>query len=465
MLKKLLFIVLLAGQITFIFAQTNIHAKPKLGILPFTGGTGGDGETIAALFSFQSDIMTAFSVVPRTGAVDAIVAEQQFQMTGYTDSDTIALLGRMLNADYVVSGHIRSLGNRNLIITTIINVETFEQMAGDFRTYRKIEEVRDLLPSISRRMIAASKRDTSKLPKLAVAPFRIAIAGVNPQEAETLAQILGVEIANTGRYAVLPRTTTMQAALRELDHQMSGYTAEEEAKALGRAANAEYVLFADVRSLGTKNMFTVQILHVEDGSQSAGREREYKVIGDGIDLMWELAILLTNPANPANAEKLIKERQRKNCRETLFGDTSKFWSIGASIGTSFADPWVIGTIRGTIAPLKYSFLELGCNAGFISNVEGVTSYYSIHPFARYALFLPFSNKNGLYIGAGGSYMIAEYIFFTDSTLSNRIFTLDIIAGIKLRDRMNISYAFKTDFDTVGHIVSVGYCYRFKYKEK
>ena len=50
-------------------------------------------------------------VVSRTGAVNALVAERNFQTAGYTDSDTIAGLGRMLNTDYVVSGHIRRLGN------------------------------------------------------------------------------------------------------------------------------------------------------------------------------------------------------------------------------------------------------------------------------------------------------------------------------------------------------------------
>jgi len=86
MLKKLFAVVLLIGCVACTFSQT----RPRLGILPFTGGTGADGETIATLFSFQPEILNAFTVVPRTSAVNAILAEQQFQLTGYTDSDTIA---------------------------------------------------------------------------------------------------------------------------------------------------------------------------------------------------------------------------------------------------------------------------------------------------------------------------------------------------------------------------------------
>jgi len=91
MLKKLLVAVLLMGCVVCVFSQT----RPRLGILPFTGATGEDGETIATLLSIQPEILNAFTVVPRTGAVNAILAEQRFQLTGYTDSDTIAGIGRI----------------------------------------------------------------------------------------------------------------------------------------------------------------------------------------------------------------------------------------------------------------------------------------------------------------------------------------------------------------------------------
>ncbi|MCL2761619.1 MAG: hypothetical protein FWD36_00235, partial [Treponema sp.] len=62
MVKKLFFIVVfIIGSLavsTAVFGQ----AKPRLGILPFTGGVGGDGESIATLFSFQPDILNAFTV-------------------------------------------------------------------------------------------------------------------------------------------------------------------------------------------------------------------------------------------------------------------------------------------------------------------------------------------------------------------------------------------------------------------
>jgi len=446
-LKKLLFSILCMGCVVFAFSQ----GKPRLGILPFSGSVGGDGETIAELFSFQPDIQGAFTVVPRTSAVNALVAEQNFQLSGYTDSDTIARLGRLLNADFVVSGHIRRLGSRNLVITTIINVESFELLAGDYREYRRnIEEVRGMLPEIARKMITASQRDTSKLPKLAVAPFNSAKGAT--QDGETLAQILAVEISNTGKYAVLPRTTTLQAALKELQYQMSGYTAEEEAKRLGAAINAKYILSAQLRRLGSQNMFTGQILHVEDGSLLAGESRDYRTIGDGITLMGELALLL---AYREGAKTLIAARNRA----AFFADPARLWSLGVSAGTSFTDPLAIVTVRGTIAPLRYSFLELGCDAGFISDVEGAR-YYSVYPFIHYALFVPFPRKGGWYMGAGAGYMIADYQI-EDITVSREILAADITTGVNILNFLDISYTLRTDLDSANHKISVGFCYRFR----
>jgi len=374
-------------------------------------------------------------------------------MSGYTDSDTIAGLGRLLNADFVVSGHIRRLGDRNLVITTIINVETFELLAGDYREYRRnIEEVRGMLPAIAHKMITASQRDTSALPKLAVAPFNTA-QGADAQDGETLAQILAVEVSNTGKYAVLPRTTTLQAALNELEYQMSGYTAEEEAKRLGAAINAQYILSAQLRRLGSQNMFTGQILNVENGSLLAGESRDYRTISDGITLMGELALLLTDKEG---ARAKIAARNRA----AFFADPARLWSAGVSAGSSFTDPLVIGTLRGTVAPFRYSFLELGGDAGFISDVEGATSYYSIYPFIHYALFLPFPQKGGWYMGAGAGYMIADYQI-EDITVSRNIVAMDITTGVNIMNFIDISYTLRTDFASASHKVSVGYCYRFR----
>ena len=458
--KKILLVVILGlcGTV-FAFSQTNSQARPRLGILPFTGGAEGDGETIATLFSFQPEILEAFIVVPRTSAVNAILAEHYFQMTGYTDSDTIAGIGRMIGADYVISGNIRRLGNRNLVIATIVNVETFEQVAGYFRTYRDIREIRGFLPSMSGSMVAAALgRDTSRLPSLVIAPF----SGIDAHEAETLSQVLAVEILNTGSYVVLPRTSAMQAALEEHDFQMRGYTADEEAVSLGRAINADLVLSAGVHRLGDINIFTAQILHVEDGRLIAGVTRDYRVIEDGVNLMAEIAILLTDPRG---AEARIAALHRQRRQVALFGDSARFWSVGFSVGTSFAEPWLVGTVQATLAPFRHSFARIGGDVGFISGMGGV-GYFSVTPFVHYAFFLPFDalpmpfERGGWYIGAGGGFIVAEYRF-DGFSIPRRTLAADFTTGLNIANMIDISYTLRTDFSSAVHRVSVGVIHRFQ----
>ena len=136
------------------------------------------------------------------------------------------------------------------------------------------------------------------------------------------------------------------------------------------------------------------------------------------------------------------------------------------MGTSFSAPWLIGTVRGTIAPFRNSFLELGLDAGFVSGLADV-GYYSIFPFAHYAIFLPFTlpvGRQGLgvgwYIGAGGGYMIAQYDF-PEGTVPLSAFAVNAVTGFNIANVFDLSYTLRTDFATVGSKLSVGYTYRFR----
>jgi len=135
------------------------------------------------------------------------------------------------------------------------------------------------------------------------------------------------------------------------------------------------------------------------------------------------------------------------------------WSVGASAGTSLADPWVIGTVRGTLAPFRNSFLELGMDLGFISNTSA-SGYYSLSPFLYYCYFYPLNDYFSLYAGLGGSYIMANYDY-PDGPLSLHTLTAGVSAGINIIDMINVSYAFRTDFKGTEHKVAVGYFYRFK----
>ena len=315
---------------------------------------------------------------------------------------------------------------------------------------------------MARNMVNSTlRRSIARLPSLAIPPLG---GDISAHDAETLAQILAIEILNSGNYVVLPRISAMQTALREHDFQLQGHVSDDDMVSLGRAINADYVLSAGVHRLGDINMFTAQILHVEDGSLLGGAARDYRVIADGINRMAEIALLLTDPAH---AQERIAALNRQRSRAGLFADPSRFWSVGASAGTSFVEPWAVGTLQATFAPLRFSFIRLGCDVGFISGVEGV-NYFSVTPFLHYAFFLPFDvlplplTGGGWHLGAGIGFMMEEYRF-DNFTISRRTPVADFVTGINMGNMFDISYTLRTDFSLVIHKLSVGFTYRFQFR--
>ncbi|GHV78278.1 hypothetical protein AGMMS49944_00690 [Spirochaetia bacterium] len=341
-------------------------ALPRLAILPFTGTNKTDGEAIALRLANNKDIRAAFTTIPRTSAIDAIMAEQKFQHSGLTDSDTISKLGKQLNADFVVAGHIQQFGEHNLVFINIVNVETFQQIAGDYRRFNKIEDIYDILSGMTKKIVNGKKRNTARMPKLAVLPFDMP-TDENTEDAEVLAQILGIEIANSGKYAVLPRTSTIEAVMKEQAIQRSGITDVESIKALGRATNAEYVLAGKITKLGNKNIFFVEILNVEKASLLTGIDEEYQTITDGLQLMPELAAVLTNQITEGQRE------HQKNLKE---------WTAHAFRNDYeyFINPyiqWDNSQIGGgdEVMAIHWSFIpftSLGFGAGVGGTSEGVT---------------------------------------------------------------------------------------------
>ena len=145
-------------------------------------------------------------------------------------------------------------------------------------------------------------------------------------------------------------------------------------------------------------------------------------------------------------------------------NSTRFNTFGGSIGSSFIDPMIIASIQGTFSPLSFLYIELGCDFGFVSIMEDVEDFYSIYPFAHLGLFFPFREKGGFFLGAGGGYLIGNYIFSTGE-INFYFWGIDFTAGINLFNFLNIAYTLKTDFSSASNKVSIGYVYRFYSSEE
>ncbi|MCL2608852.1 MAG: hypothetical protein FWD94_02985 [Treponema sp.] len=466
--------------------------KPTLAILPFTGA-GIEGGRIADSLALQPDIRRTFTRVAVSPAALEIFLGRMSRITALTDSDFVSGLGRELGADYLISGHVRRVGNRFLVTVSVIDSGNYELVAGFYRLFYGNREIGGLLPVMARQMTdtVRKRQGLGPLPALAVAPpgfddeplsrFETTVSGVN-YDVETLTQILSIEIANMGLYAVLPRGTVLRNALLLWESYFPGevtvtmerlflklriifessepvtapYRLVGPMETMGRAADAEFVLSVNNRETDGANVFQAGLFRAFGDEQLAVVAQGYRSLAEGLDIMPDVAIALVNP--PDSDARLAQLVQRR-WKSRLIEDPARFWSIGAAVGTSFNDPWAIGTFMATFAPLPFSFLKVGVDAGFISDLVPGIDYFSLYPFVHYALFVPFGAASW-YLGGGGGYMIARYVVggFEHNVGAPLV---DLGTGFVIGNLLDVSYTLRTNFSSINGKLSVGLTYRFR----
>jgi len=179
------------------------------------------------------------------------------------------------------------------------------------------------------------------------------------------------------------------------------------------------------------------------------------------------------PVEETQADTKVSGVQNKPI-DPVAAEDAKLWSLGFSLGSTFAAPLYISTLRGTIAPWRNSFFEAGMDVGWNSAdnyYDYDYEYFSLYPYVNCAFYLPFprtaSGKRfgGWYIGAGFGVMFAAYTFDDSnsdwSTVWDTTFAMNYVTGFNLFDFLNISYTFRTNYQSYDYKLSVGYAYRFK----
>ena len=236
----------------------------------------------------------------------------------------------------------------------------------------------------------------------------------------TFFDIMIAKILEHDRNAVIVERHRIENLLIEQNFFLTGLVSDETAQRIGHLLGANTVIYGELINEVRKNEYrmTIRAANTESG-------------------------------------RIILSPEPYNVR---IGHNTHFWSVGASAGTAFTKPFLIGTIRGTLAPFQQSFLELGVDLGMLSGKHDV-KYYSVYPYANYAYFMPF-DKGGWYIGVGIGYLWSlESSAVLDSRY--RIIAMNIMTGFNIVNVIDISYTLRTNFNSVGHKFAVGYTYRFQ----
>jgi TolB-like protein len=410
-LAGLLFLALTAGA----YAQDG--RLGKIAILPFSGGSVDEQEGIAELLSFTQEMMQNFSVIPRTGITNAARQEQSFQATsGMTDADTIARLGNQFGADYVMAGSITALGYRNLLIVSIIRIDVIRQVAGVYLIYDSLDALnRDetILKDMAAELVEMTRGAEGGLDRLALLPVELSDGG-NKQEGDALAQLLSIHLLRAGKYAVYPRTESLEQVQGEYKTQLEGgVTREDEAVRAGEAENPPYVLSVISRKIGTGTRFNASIIDLELGSAIKGESELYSSMSDGVAAMEFLAMKLSDKeisardqrarTSSVSAERRTEERAEAARRTDAaidnflknsgiaFGGRLGF-GLGGDAPTSPVKDKETGEVKNVKEPILNGGADLALRLYRYFGIQ--TGVYIIGDFATYT---------GAYTGAEKEY--------------------------------------------------------------
>jgi hypothetical protein len=325
-------------------------AKNNLAVLPFTGGQGEEGETIAELFSFEPELTAVFNLVSRMSINRVIQSEQRFQLeSARIGPDIAADLGKELGAQYLVSGSITALGGQKLLIIALFRIDGFRQMAGDIQTYADIEEIQGKLPGMARNIAATALTEAPSLPRLAVLPMTLS-GGADPHVADALARILAIHIIRSGKYTVYPRTASLAQLQTEYASLLNGdgNTADEQMPAIGRRTLPELALSVTARKLGSRNMFNAAIINLVTGMQEMGESVNYQTLNDGLTVMEDLALAL-------GGQKKAGPAFDKGKKHTV-SDTAAFARTIAAVNAEPGGDDFIITLSGSFTTAPVAFL-------------------------------------------------------------------------------------------------------------
>ena len=270
-----------------------------------------------------------------------------------------------------------------------------------------------------------------------------------------------------GRKVAFVDSRNLAFIRREMNLQTSRELNEEIVQGLGRLLGAQSVVSGTLTSMGNFYHFRVRVINVETAAIQA--QASFDLQDDA-----QVAFLLGGRLASAQPARVQPERaQTQPARPTpkpapppqrgyiQDDENARLKTLGGSVGTSFADPALILTIRGTFALARNWFMEPGIDLGFVSIYKDVASYFSAYPFIHTGLFLPFEEKGGWYVGTGIGGMLGAYTFAEGKTVSVGVFATDFITGFNFGNIFDISWTLRTDFRSVNSKLSMGFVKRFE----
>jgi len=423
-------------------AQQNL---PRVVVLPLENRAGEqyeyDVETITDLLATFMNETQRLNVIDRQ-VIDGEAAARGWQARDWADNAKTAEMGRVLNAQYIVRGTVSRMGDNLLVSARILDIATAELRSSTNTQLEHMNEAYVKMNGMAQLLIYY-------LPTQIAQPLEVS---AQPEQAAQPPEAPETAVPTTGTLVI----RTITAGTVEITGPDVNHTAQLPA---GGSLRLEKVNAGSYRVL----------MSYEDGKTE---------------------------------EKQVKVKPSKTATLKFNYPIGHLNSMGVSAGLGMGLPSFFNygaTIWGTYAPWSGSFFELGMDIG--GSFDSLQKkYFSLHPFIRYACFVPFSKTSvsggGWYAGAGAGFFFASYSQWDDYYLRNNLnfynyiedydlyyhytnaaFTVNVFTGFVFRGGFTISAAsfysvheekmprISGILGPIGGTLTIGYSYRFKTKEK
>jgi TolB-like protein len=432
---------------TLCFAQNS----PRVVVLPLENRAGTqyayDAETLGELLSNFISETQRLNVIDRF-EMDAAMTAQSRKMDDWADNTKTAEMGRALNAEYIVRGTVSRLGDNLLVAARILDIATAELRSSTNTQLESMNEAYSKMNSMS---------------QILIYNLRLPIQQTQPPAVQTSPVVL-VTVPGTGTLEI----HTITAGTVEIVGAME-LTGTEEVTGPGISYTVQIPAWSSIPPM----------------TVNAGRYRVIMRYNDGkTEEKWV-------NVRRSNVEKLMFNYYPAERLNTLGASVGVRWGGGGWDETDMIS--FLGTIQGTYSPESGSFFELGMDIGGGDFVSWFSrDYFSLHPFIRYAHFLPFATESavggGWYIGGGVGFFFNTYTdtwednyVSKEGKVSTTAITINASTGFIFRSGFTISLGVfigmgwqdgrgeNVEWDD--HILaysaklSIGYSYRIKGKEQ
>jgi TolB-like protein len=115
---------------------------------------------------------------------------------------------------------------------------------------------------------------SQQLPTVAVAPFE-PVGGVSRDEANIVTELFGAELVNTGAVRVADRVN-FDKILAEMKFQLSDWSNDNKTAQLGRAINADYIIYGQFMKMGTMFYLTVTMLDINTAQRFISAKEQFQ---------------------------------------------------------------------------------------------------------------------------------------------------------------------------------------------